>query len=184
MLEIRPLKEFSDEDIHRITGPYSSTQTYRVNYSDDGERTIIEMNLKPLATSFAGRYNHFDEETLARYRDVLSTGLSYGAYQDGQMVGLLVAEEYTWNNTLWVWEFHVAVELRGKGIGRRLMDAVANESRRRGLRAIVCETQNQNVPAIQAYRKMGFRVEGIDISYYTNHDYPDRGVAVFMKRRL
>ena len=53
-----------------------------------------------------------------------------------------------------------------------------------GLRTIVCETQNTNVPAIQFYRKLGFRMEGIDISYYTNNDLPDGEIAVFMKKQI
>jgi ribosomal protein S18 acetylase RimI-like enzyme len=54
-----------------------------------------------------------------------------------------------------------------------------------GLRAIICETQNTNVPAIRFYRAVGFGVEGVDISYYTNEDMlPGHTVAVFMKRRL
>ena len=38
--------------------------------------------------------------------------------------------------------------------------------------------------AIQIYRQLGFRVEGVDLSYYTNEDYPDGEIAIFMKRRL
>jgi ribosomal protein S18 acetylase RimI-like enzyme len=65
-----------------------------------------------------------------------------------------------------------------------LMEHAAVEARNAGLRVIVCETQNRNANAIQAYRALGFRLEGIDISYYSNEDYPDRGIAVFMKRRV
>ena len=101
-----------------------------------------------------------------------------------ELVGALIAETRAWNKTLWVHEFHVAAERRGQGIGRMLMEHAAAQAKAAGLRAIVCETQNQNANAIQAYRALGFRPEGIDISYYTNADYPDRGIAVFMKRRL
>jgi len=53
-----------------------------------------------------------------------------------------------------------------------------------GLRIIVWETQTTNVPAIRAARRLGFQLESIDISYYTNADYPAGEMAVFMKRRL
>ncbi len=42
---------------------------------------------------------------------------------------------------------------------------------------------NTLVPAIDFYRAVGFAVEGIDLSYYTNDDLNNE-VAVFMKRRL
>lgn len=49
---------------------------------------------------------------------------------------------------------------------------------------MVCETQSTNGAAIEAYHRLGFRVEGVDISYYSNEDYPDGECAVFMKKRL
>ena len=49
---------------------------------------------------------------------------------------------------------------------------------------IVCETQNYNVPAIEFYRKVGFEIEGIDLSYYSNRDMTEGEVAIFMKRKL
>lgn len=40
------------------------------------------------------------------------------------------------------------------------------------------------VPAIRFYRSVGFQVEGIDLSYYTNMDVTDFEVAIFMKRKI
>jgi streptothricin acetyltransferase len=57
-------------------------------------------------------------------------------------------------------------------------------SRETGLRAIVCETQNTNVPAIDFYRHIGFTLEGIDLSFYTNDDYLNGEVAIFMKKLI
>ncbi|MBM2847886.1 MAG: putative GCN5-related N-acetyltransferase, partial [Anaerolineales bacterium] len=114
----------------------------------------------------------------------LKEGLSFGAYEGHQLVGIALAEPRRWNQSLWVWEFHVAEALRGRGIGRKLMDTLAEQGRAAGLRTIVCETQNTNVPAIEFYRKVGFTVEGIDLSYYTNDDVFHSEVAIFMKRRL
>ena len=64
------------------------------------------------------------------------------------------------------------------------MEDVAQRAKNAGFRTIVCETQNTNVMAIKVYSKLGFRLEGIDISHYANNDYPDGEIAVFMKRRL
>lgn len=36
----------------------------------------------------------------------------------------------------------------------------------------------------QYYRKMGFDLEAIDLSYYSNSDFPDAEIALFMKKRL
>jgi ribosomal protein S18 acetylase RimI-like enzyme len=65
------------------------------------------------------------------------------------------------------------------------MERLVGSAKAAGLRIIVCETQSTNVPAIRFYRRVGFKMEGIDLSYYSNEDMaPEREVAVFMKRRL
>jgi ribosomal protein S18 acetylase RimI-like enzyme len=184
MITILPLIQLEPSDIKTVIAPYTSDEVYQVRYDDSLNHTMIELDLVPLATSHKGAYNHFDDGTLLRYQGVLKEGFSFGAYADGVLVGFIVAEPHHWNNSLWVCEYHVAGGFRRQGIGRRLMEAAVEKARAAGLRVVVCETQNTNATAIKAYRAMGFRVEGIDISYYTNEDYPDRDVAVFMKRRL
>jgi ribosomal protein S18 acetylase RimI-like enzyme len=53
-----------------------------------------------------------------------------------------------------------------------------------GLRAVVCETQTTNVPAIAFYRQLGFEIDGVDLSYYSNDDASGGEVAIFMKLKL
>ena len=65
-----------------------------------------------------------------------------------------------------------------------MMEELAERGRTSGLRIVVCETQNINIPAIHFYRRVGFNIEGIDLWYYSNDDQPAGEVAVFMKRRL
>jgi ribosomal protein S18 acetylase RimI-like enzyme len=115
---------------------------------------------------------------------MLDAGFSFGAYAGELLVGLIITEPQEWNHSLAVWEFHVAPTYRRSGIGRQLMACVEAHARGSGLRMIVCETQNTNAAAILAYRKLGFRIEGIDLSLYSNTDYPDGDIAVFLKRRL
>lgn len=184
MIEILPLSQLTLEDTRRICTPYEVNEVYRVQYADDPERSAFSLALAPLEKPHTHHYDHFDAETLERYHALLPQGFSFGAYEDGEMVGFLVAEKYDWNNSLWVNEFHVARAYQGQGIGRQLMNAAVEQAKAAGLRTVVCETQNQNVPAVRAYRALGFRLEGVDISYYTNADYDRQAVAIFMKRRI
>jgi ribosomal protein S18 acetylase RimI-like enzyme len=162
--------------------PAVQTDTCRVEWEDSAEGCVFRLAFVPLAEPHAHRYEHIDAEWVETY--LRPAQYAFGAYTSGELCGFLIAERRDWNQTLWVWEFHVAAEMRGQGIGRRLMEHAADWARRSGLRAIVCETQNRNASAIRAYHGLGFRLEGVDISYYTNRDYPDGDVAVFMKRRL
>jgi ribosomal protein S18 acetylase RimI-like enzyme len=100
------------------------------------------------------------------------------------LVGLIIAEPHEWNRSVSVWEFHVAPTHRRHGIGQQLMAFFEEHARRSGLRAIGCETQTTNAAAILVYRELGFTIEGIDLSLYSNTDYPDGDIAVFLKCRL
>ena len=184
MIEVHPLTRLDPADLKRVASGYTSGSKYVVVHSDSENQAAIDLQLVPLNEPYVKRYDHFDGETLQRYVRVLDGGFSFGAYDDDLLVGLIIAGAEFWNHSLWVWEFHVAETHRHKGIGKRLMDCAALAARRAGLRIIVCETQNTNAAAIMIYRKLGFRVEGVDISYYSNTDYPDGEIAVFMKRRL
>jgi ribosomal protein S18 acetylase RimI-like enzyme len=64
------------------------------------------------------------------------------------------------------------------------MEALVGAARTADVRIIVCETQSANVPAIRFYRRMGFELDGVDMSYYSNTDVERGEVAVFMKRKL
>jgi ribosomal protein S18 acetylase RimI-like enzyme len=184
VIEIRPLLKLDTGNIEKVVTEHSTLECYWVSYADADEHTSIELQLVPLSELHIAKYSHFDDETMQRYNGVLKGDYSFGAYEGEALAGFIIAEARQWNSSLWVWEFHVAGPQRGQGIGRRLMETAAEKAKAAGLRIIVCETQNTNASAIKVYRKLGFRVEGVDISYYTNHDYPERDVAVFMKRRL
>lgn len=182
MIEIRPMKNIRAAELNRLTGTFTCAETYQVHWDDNEQATSFSLKRVPLAHPFESRYDHIDEAWVETY--LRPADFAFGAHDGEMLVGALIAETREWNKSLWVHEFHVAPTYRRQGIGRMLMERAAAEAKIGGLRVIVCETQNRNANAIQAYRALGFRLEGIDISYYTNEDYPDRGIAVFMKLRL
>jgi ribosomal protein S18 acetylase RimI-like enzyme len=182
--QILSLTKFTDAEAQGVMGSYTCDACYRVRYIDSDSQTMFVLERVALDTPVVRKYDHFDEETLLRYAQVCQAGFSFGAYEGETLVGLLIAEKQDWNHSLWVWEFHVAPAYRGQGLGRALMDEATHKAKEADLRLVVCETQNRNAPAIQVYRRLGFQLEGINISYYSNTDFPDGDVAVFMKRRL
>jgi ribosomal protein S18 acetylase RimI-like enzyme len=184
MIEVRVLTELKLNDLRRVASGYCSDSKYVVAYTESQDQVSFDLQLTALEKPFSKTYDHFDAETLERYDAILEGGYSFGAYDGGLLVGLVIAEARLWNHSLSVNEFHVTATHRNSGIGKRLMEAVTTKALRAGLRTIVCETQNTNAVAIQVYRKLGFTVEGIDISYYSNADFPDGEIAVFMKKRL
>ena len=183
MIEMRSLTKLSLGDLKRIASGYSADSKYAVVRAETESCVSFDLRLVTLKEPYVKRF-HYDDETLQQYNTVLRTGYSFGTYDDNLLVGLTIAEGHRWNRSLSVHEFHVAEPHRNRGIGKRLMECVVEKASRAGFRIIVCETQNTNPTAINVYRKLGFRVEGIDISFHSNHDYPEGEIAVFMKRRL
>ena len=183
MVNIRTLTEIDFARFHQIASGYTSHEKYMVTKNEQDDQTILALTLHQLETPYVKQWPA-DKDMEAHYQDILEQGLSLGLYQDGELVGVAFAEKRAWNKTLWVWEFHIAPEQRGRGYGRMLMDALAKTGTQAGCRVMVCETQNTNVPAIRFYRRVGFEVAGIDLSYYTNQDVEAFEVAVFMKKTL
>lgn len=183
MIEFKPLERLDADEWAILQAGYVSTARYAVAKDETPELTMIRLELIPLARPYIKRWD-YNAEDVARYTPLLANGFSWGAYEGRPLAGLAIAEPHAWNRVLWVWEFHVAEGRRGQGIGRQLMEHLAQRAQAAGLRALVCETQNTNPRAINFYRQTGFTLEGVDLSYYTNDDAIEGEVAIFMKRKL
>ena len=76
----------------------------------------------------------------------------------------------------------VADETRGKGVGRALIRAVVEESRRQGALRITLRVLGHNTPARELYESEGFVIEGIQPGeFYLDGEYVD---DVLMGRAL
>lgn len=183
MIRIRSLTALDRDRFHELSGGYASSEKYEVEKRESYRETIIAMRLQRLERPYVKVCEPEPVDDM-RYEKIIQEGLSAGAYDDERLIGIAIAEKQAWNRTLWIWEFHIDTGYRGRGIGRQLMEHMASIGRSTGCRVILCETQSTNVPAIQFYRKVGFEVGGIDLSYYTNKDASEFEVAIFMKRYL
>lgn len=184
MIAIRPITLFDPARFVALAGGYTSAERYRVEAHEEDVLTEFRLVLEALPEPQSFQFPYHDDE-LAHYAALAVEPFALGAYDGQTWAGAAVGERRDWNNTLWLHEFHIAAGYQRRGLGRRLMDALAERAGAAGLRAIVLETQNTNVPAIRFYRRVGFTLDGVNVSYYTNDDMrPDRTVALFMTRRL
>jgi ribosomal protein S18 acetylase RimI-like enzyme len=184
MLTIEPLTHVEQSLLQRFITGYETDEIYRVTRSETDVLTTFELRLTKVRQPFVKRYDPPDSATFQRYAAIVQAGDSFAAYDDSQCVALAIGEVQSWNASLTIWELHVAPRHQGQGIGRRLMETVADHARGQGARMLVCETQSTNVPAIRFYRALGFVLDGIDLSLYTNQDFPDGEIAIYMKRYL
>ncbi len=184
MIDIRPLNHFDPAAFTAIAAGYTTNEIYRVAWTESDAQTTFNLTLERLP---GPKRFHFPVSTddMEHYKSLVPNDYCIGAYHGDTLAGIALGELSEWNRTLRVWEFHVAEAYQRQGIGRRLMAVLADRAKAAGLRALVLETQNTNIPAIRFYRATGFSLEAVDISFYTNEDMaPDGTVAVFMKLRL
>jgi ribosomal protein S18 acetylase RimI-like enzyme len=183
MIRIAKLTQIDSKRLRALTAGYTSPAKYVVSKTESEEVTTITLTLSPIDPPYVKRFGK-DEELEAHYDEILKQGLSLGAYDGNELIGIAIAEKREWNKSMWVWDFHIDADYQGQGIGTKLMNTLAKNAMEADLRVMVCETQNTNVPAINFYRKVGFEIEGLDLSYYTNKDVEEGEVAIFMKRKL
>ncbi|MGD8717526.1 MAG: N-acetyltransferase [Candidatus Zixiibacteriota bacterium] len=183
-LQIGKLEKFDPEELRRIGPGYAAREKYVVKKVETRERFVVELTREKLARPYLRTWEPIDGEGRRLYEAAVARGHSLAGYDGDAMVAVAIAEPQDWNQSLWVWEFHTEKHYHRQGIGRRMMDELVRGAAAAGLRVIVCETQNTNVPAIDFYRAVGFELEGVDLSYYSNIDKLEGEVAVFMKRKI
>ncbi len=186
MIEIRTLERVEIADLERIAPSYTSAHVYDVAREDSDSRTAITLTLRALDTPITLPFRR-TPDVVEYYQEVLAHGLSLGVYDSeagDRLIGAAIADAQAWNGTLLVWEFHLEQAYRGRGIGRRMMEALTQRAAAAGLRVISIETSTTNVPAIRFYRRVGFSIDSVDLSFYSNDDVDKGDVVVFMKRKL
>jgi ribosomal-protein-alanine N-acetyltransferase len=61
-------------------------------------------------------------------------------------------------------------EARRQGLGRRLLDQLLETGRSRGCRTVRLDVRPSNRPAVELYRRAGFRVAGVRPRYYAGSE--------------
>jgi hypothetical protein len=111
MAKIRLLTHIDEEDLHRFATGYVADSKYVVCYADVQATVSFNLVLTQLATPYVGSPSTFDQETLEFYERSAQTGWSFGPYDAGTCIGVVIAGLQIWNKTVMV----VGVS-RGRGV--------------------------------------------------------------------
>jgi ribosomal protein S18 acetylase RimI-like enzyme len=106
------------------------------------------------------------------------------AQNDGGVVGFAAATYEAWNHRVNLWHLYVAPGHRRTGVATALIHHVEAFARSVGARCLRPETQNTNYPAIRFYRRMGFRLCGLDESLYDPEETVRDEIALFLVREV
>lgn len=161
----------------RVAGDFHTSEILEVTVHEDGFRTRAIPADPPIHKVFPDDDGSDDES------DDESDGERFVAL-DGETVCAYVDVEYEpWNRRLTIADIEVDRQYRGRGVGRALMDLAVRRAQEAGATHVWLEVTNVNVPAIRAYRRMGFAVCGLDTTLYRGTG-SDGEVAMFMSRTL
>jgi len=137
---------------------FTTDRVYRVVRDDLAFRLVPTPVDPPLRRSYDLTLADLDE--LRRLPHVTV------AEEDGTLLGLAAADVSAWNRRVHVVHLYVAPRARRRGVGRSLMDAAIVFARGVHARCVWLETQDVNYPAVQCYRRLGFRLCGLDERLY------------------
>ncbi len=99
----------------------------------------------------------YSEAALEKFLKLPGAGLLL-AKVDGDPVGFAAYLPAGEPATMKLDKLYVLQEHHGRGLGRRLIDAVAAASRELGIAAVILNVNKQNATAIRAYARCGFAI--------------------------
>lgn len=176
MLTLRPFR--SPEDLaalSQLDTSFTTERVYRVVQTEWGFELREEAVAPPLRKEYGPvtQDEHLGDLPCAVIAEV-----------DGRVAGFAAAEYEAWNRRAVVRHLYVASESRRRGVGGALLRELELYASSAGARCLWLETQNINQPAIQFYRRMGFRLCGLDQSLYDPDGPGGDEVALFFVRDL
>jgi ribosomal protein S18 acetylase RimI-like enzyme len=158
-LRLRPARWPDDEArLAALDTSFETDRVYRV-HRDPLAFALVE---EPVAPPLRKTYPVLRPDA-ARLRGL---GHVRVAEAGGVLVGLVAAAHATWNRRVEVEDLYVAPAARRRGVARALLHSVVTYARAVGARCVWLETQTVNYPAVQVYRRLGFRLCGLDESLY------------------
>jgi GNAT superfamily N-acetyltransferase len=156
---IRPVRWPDDEaQLAAIDTSFATDRVYRVRRGALSFELVEEAVDPAVRKSYGSLLDEADR--LRRLRHVVV------AEEGNALAGAAAADLSSWNRRVQVEHLYIARRARGRGVGRALMASVIAFAREVRARCIWLETQNVNYPAVQFYRRLGFRLCGLDERLY------------------
>lgn len=112
--------------------------------------------LAVFSLAFESSYDTSDEYLLSMLGNTSCVIL--GAVVEGRIVGGLVAFEMTplhGTKELYIYDIAVHPEFQKQGVGRKLMEAIQEEARTRGVGTVFVEAESEDDGAVAFYRALG-----------------------------
>ncbi|ADU96508.1 ribosomal protein S18-alanine N-acetyltransferase [Thermovibrio ammonificans] len=107
-------------------------------------------------------------EELLRRELTLPVGFNVVALHQGEVIGYLMA--WITGPTCELNRIAVIPRYRKQGVARKLINRLLEECRARKVEEVFLEVRKSNTPAINLYKKMGFKQISVRKNYYGDED--------------
>lgn len=170
MIEIRRITRETAQDLRLPNEPFEMPGKFIPQLSDGVWSYRTEAFPAPETMVFPNEDYDFEERS--------SKGVMFGAYENGNCVGLAIYEDY-WLKYMYLYDLKVNSEARGKGIGKALIQAGLEEAKTRGYRGIYTIAQDNNLNACMFYLHAGFEIGGFDNRVYGGTSQANKADILF-----
>ena len=168
---IKPLLE-GEYRHYPLPFEYETSEYYDVDILDNHDQiqcSLVKRTFpEPVLKEFKDRL----------YEDYYKNAEAFGYFIGDSLMGIVEINHEKWCNRMRVTQLLIEHDHRRKGIGQMLMKYVELHAKKLGARMLVLETQSCNVPAIDFYKKNGYRFIGIDTASYGNRDIEQKEVRL------
>ncbi|WP_312900343.1 GNAT family N-acetyltransferase [Chryseobacterium taichungense] len=165
-LEIRKLEKLTgNPTLAWGRNGYTTDKIFVVSAIETG--STFEFSLREKKQSYTKTWN-LSENDIHELNTIISQGHSFGAYHENELIGWIICDFRSWNNSLFIESILISEDFRGHSIGRLLIKSVNREARNLQCRIVELETQNTNYKAIKFYQEAGFTITGINTKLYND----------------
>lgn len=161
---------------HKFAAEYLTDKYYDVICSDNGFKLELKNFENPKIQK------QFKDELFA---DWLEDPIVFGIIENDILVAFVEGSTEQWHKLFRISNIFVSENYRRKGIADKLMEKIIEYAKTlNNCRGIILETQTCNYPAIELYKKYGFKLTRVDINEYTNNDVENREVRIDLILKL
>lgn len=113
--------------------------------------------------------------------DEMRDSIFVGAYENGKCIGLAILTP-VFNPCLFLYDLKVDKAMRGKGVGRMLIEASLNIAKEKNYTGLYTTGQDNNLNACLFYLACGFEIGGLDTAVYDGTKQAGKYDIYFYKR--
>lgn len=185
-MTIRPAAANDLDGIHDIDGTIESVDYLHLDRTGEGLAVAWRVEPRALREKLV-LSNAIDDETRFVLRQIV-TGNDEGyvvvAEHDGQIIGLLIAQERPAAAVMELIDVRVDYDFRRQGIATVMTLQLIEHAREKALRATTAVTRSNNGPAARMLDKLNFDFSGLDTHRFSNHDLVKEQAAVLWHYEL